>query len=67
MKSLVTADMDLSSRINDIGEHIRKGRPLSGFASELADIVGRIIPQLPEDVKPQQNPAANPSPTNNNP
>ncbi|GAB6990631.1 YhcN/YlaJ family sporulation lipoprotein [Paenibacillus pini] len=54
-KSLVTADMDLSSRIAEIGEHVRKGRPVSGFASEMADIIGRIIPQLPQDVKPKQN------------
>ncbi|MED5020333.1 YhcN/YlaJ family sporulation lipoprotein [Paenibacillus chibensis] len=58
--ALVTADMDLSSRIAEIGQHIQKGEPVSGFASELADIVGRIIPQLPKDVKTktQQPPAA---------
>lgn len=55
MKSLVTADMDLSTRIAEIGEHVKEGRPISGFASELADIMGRIVPQLPEDVKSQQN------------
>lgn len=55
MKSLVTADMDLSNRIAEIGNHVREGRPISGFASELADIMGRIVPQLPEDVKTQQN------------
>lgn len=51
--ALVTADMDLSNRIAEIGHHIKKGEPVSGFASELADIVGRIIPQLPKDVKPR--------------
>ncbi|MGF7046131.1 YhcN/YlaJ family sporulation lipoprotein [Paenibacillus sp. DS2015] len=55
MKALVTADMDLSHRISEMGKHIEKGQPISGFASELADIVGRIIPQLPKDVKTQQN------------
>ncbi|WP_438351642.1 YhcN/YlaJ family sporulation lipoprotein [Paenibacillus sp. FA6] len=62
MKSLVTADMDLSHRIAEIGKHIREGRPVSGFASELADIVGRIIPQLPEDVKTKQNVAPSTTP-----
>ncbi len=55
LNSLVTADMDLSNRIAEIGKHIREGRPISGFASEMADIMGRIVPQLPEDVKTQQN------------
>ena len=54
--SIVTADADVSERIKEIGEHIRQGHPISGFASELADMVGRIIPQLPKDVKVRQNP-----------
>ncbi|MWV45254.1 YhcN/YlaJ family sporulation lipoprotein [Paenibacillus sp. HJL G12] len=53
--ALVTADMDLSTRIAEIGQHIQKGEPVSGFASELADIVGRIVPQLPKDVKPKNH------------
>lgn len=61
--ALVTADMDLSSRIAEIGQHIQKGEPVSGFASELADIVGRIVPQLPRDVKSRQNSPSSPSPT----
>ncbi|GIO30521.1 MULTISPECIES: YhcN/YlaJ family sporulation lipoprotein [Paenibacillus] len=61
--ALVTADMDLSHRIAEIGEHIKKGEPVSGFASELADIVGRIVPQLPKDVKPKTGtPPAAPTP-----
>ncbi|PYE47412.1 YhcN/YlaJ family sporulation lipoprotein [Paenibacillus barcinonensis] len=56
--SIVTADADVTERIKEIGEHIRKGHPISGFASELADMVGRIIPQLPKDVKVRQNPDA---------
>ncbi len=60
--ALVTADMDLNTRIAEIGQHIQKGEPVSGFASELADIVGRIIPQLPKDVKTKtQAPPAAPT------
>ncbi|WNS43806.1 YhcN/YlaJ family sporulation lipoprotein [Paenibacillus sp. MMS20-IR301] len=55
VRALVTADMDLSSRLAEMGKHISKGNPVSGFASEMADIIGRIIPQLPEDTKPQGN------------
>ncbi|MEC0123942.1 YhcN/YlaJ family sporulation lipoprotein [Paenibacillus pabuli] len=54
--SIVTADADVTERIKEIGKHIRQGHPISGFASELADMVGRIIPQLPKDVKVRQNP-----------
>ncbi len=55
VRALVTADMDLSSRLAEMSRHISKGQPVSGFASEMADIIGRIIPQLPEDTKPQGN------------
>jgi YhcN/YlaJ family sporulation lipoprotein len=51
--ALVTADLDVTNRIADLGRHIQEGNPISGLASELADIVGRIIPQLPKDVTPR--------------
>lgn len=55
VRALVTADMDLSSRLEDMSRHISEGHPISGFSSELADIIGRIMPQLPEDTKPRKN------------
>lgn len=48
--SIVTADMDLNQRLKEIRESIMAGRPFSGFANEMADIVSRIIPQLPGDI-----------------
>ncbi|MGW8825652.1 YhcN/YlaJ family sporulation lipoprotein [Paenibacillus sp. BR1-192] len=51
--ALVTADLDVANRIAELGRHIQEGHPVSGLASELADIVGRIIPQLPKDVTPR--------------
>ncbi|KOP68925.1 sporulation protein [Bacillus sp. FJAT-18019] len=60
--AFVTADMDVSNRIADLGRHIQEGHPISGLASELADIVGRIIPQLPRDVTPRDG---NVQPMNN--
>ncbi|EHB65129.1 YhcN/YlaJ family sporulation lipoprotein [Paenibacillus lactis] len=51
--ALVTADLDITNRIADLGRHIQEGHPIAGLASELADIVGRIIPQLPKDVTPR--------------
>ncbi|WP_195572738.1 YhcN/YlaJ family sporulation lipoprotein [Paenibacillus sp. 1001270B_150601_E10] len=50
----VTADMDLNQRLKEIGEDMRNGRPIGGLADELADIIGRIVPQIPSDVKDLQ-------------
>ncbi|MFP4975641.1 YhcN/YlaJ family sporulation lipoprotein [Paenibacillus sp. CN-4] len=49
-RALVTADADLNGRLADMRRHIDEGHPVSGFASELADIIGRLIPQLPDDM-----------------
>ncbi|RUT36401.1 YhcN/YlaJ family sporulation lipoprotein [Paenibacillus zeisoli] len=53
--AIVTADIDLSHRISDISQSVRQGHPLSGFGNELSDIIGRIIPQMPKDVRPPVN------------
>lgn len=55
VKALVTADIDITSRLNEMGRHISQGNPVSGFGAEMADIIGRIMPQLPEDTQPQGN------------
>ncbi|MGG0823206.1 YhcN/YlaJ family sporulation lipoprotein [Paenibacillus turicensis] len=52
--TIVTADVDLAQRIAEIGTKIRAGHPISGFTTELADIIGRIVPQLPEDTKHEE-------------
>lgn len=58
--AVVTADIDLNQRIAEIGQKISGGHPISGFANELADIIGRIIPQLPGDTVPRDTrPAGN--------
>ncbi|MFD3258480.1 YhcN/YlaJ family sporulation lipoprotein [Paenibacillus lentus] len=51
--AIVTADIDLNNRIAEIGNKIRAGHPVSGFATELADIIGRIMPQMPRDTVPR--------------
>lgn len=53
--AIVTADVDLGERIAEIGDDIRAGRPVQGFIEELADIVGRIVPQIPTDLMPGAN------------
>jgi len=40
----VTANADLYERIENIGKGIREGRPLSGFAEEIEEIIRRIAP-----------------------
>lgn len=50
--SLVTADIDINQRLIEIGNKIKAGHPVSGFATELADMIGRIIPQFPSDTVP---------------
>jgi YhcN/YlaJ family sporulation lipoprotein len=54
MNAIVTADMDLYHRLQEIRQDITNGRPIQGIAEELADIVGRIIPQLPEDTEDRE-------------
>lgn len=56
INALVTADMDISQRLRELGSDIRSGRPIQGFAEEMADIVGRIIPQLPREIMPREEP-----------
>jgi len=55
--AIVTADMDLYQRIRELSRQIKDGKPVAGLANELADIVGRIMPQLPSDViQPDEQP-----------
>jgi len=54
--AVVTADVDLAQRLREIGADMRRGRPIQGFAEEMSDIIGRIVPQMPRDTVPQ-NPA----------
>lgn len=53
--ALVTADMDLNQRLWNIRQQAMNGRPINGFAEEMAAIIGRIVPQMPRDVNPLQS------------
>jgi len=55
-RAVVTADIDLAQRIREIRDDIRQGRPIAGFAEELADIVGRLVPQFPGGAGPKKDP-----------
>lgn len=54
--AIVTADPDIVQRLREMAADIRSGRPIAGILEELADIVGRIIPQVPRNVKPREQP-----------
>lgn len=55
INAFVTADMALGERIRHVRDDIRNGRPFSGFAQELGDIIGRVAPQIPKDMAPMDN------------
>ncbi|MCC3372835.1 YhcN/YlaJ family sporulation lipoprotein [Cohnella sp. REN36] len=54
--ALVTADVDLAQRVREIRADTKRGRPIAGFTEELADIVGRLVPQLPRSIVPPASP-----------
>lgn len=63
VNAIVTADMDLDQRLRNIRDNISAGRPVTGFAEQMADIVGRIMPQLPRDLR---DVPSNPAPSDAN-
>ncbi len=60
-KAIVVADADTVSRLRQMAREIRQGQPIGGVVEELAAIVGRIMPQLPERL-----PTDGEEPTNEN-
>ncbi|MEK0313050.1 YhcN/YlaJ family sporulation lipoprotein [Cohnella sp. 56] len=54
--ALVTADVDMAQRVREIRADVKRGRPIAGFAEELADIVGRLVPQVPRSIIPPASP-----------
>lgn len=55
--AIVVADPDLNARLNEIREDMSAGKPIQGIINELADITGRVMPELPpqEDNKNPQD------------
>ena len=52
-KAVVIADPDLTARLKEISDDIKNGQPITGIMNELADISGRLIPEIPADmIKP---------------
>lgn len=61
-RAIVIADPDLRARLQEVVEDIKSDRPIKGIMDELADITGRVMPELPRDLiepkepKPQNAP-----------
>ncbi|MDP4161648.1 MAG: YhcN/YlaJ family sporulation lipoprotein [Bacillota bacterium] len=56
-RAIVVADADTTARLKEISQDIRNGRPVQGVLNELADITGRLMPEIPGDL-------INPNPKN---
>ncbi|OZM58447.1 hypothetical protein CIB95_02445 [Lottiidibacillus patelloidae] len=47
--AVVTADPDIVQRVKEMAKEIRNGKPILGVMEELAAIIGRIIPEVPDE------------------
>lgn len=48
--AVVVADADTTQRLREISADIQKGRPIRGIMEELADVAGRLMPEIPGDL-----------------
>lgn len=49
-RAIVVADPDINARLREISDDIENGEPLQGIMNELADIAGRLMPEVPADL-----------------
>lgn len=61
--AIVIADADTFERLKQMRKQIEDGRPVTGILDELAQIVGRLVPDVPSDLIDNQN--TEPTKTNN--
>jgi YhcN/YlaJ family sporulation lipoprotein len=45
--AVVVADPDTYQRLKDISAEIQKGKPIQGIMNQLAEIAGRLMPEIP--------------------
>ncbi|WP_226665905.1 YhcN/YlaJ family sporulation lipoprotein [Metabacillus litoralis] len=53
-RAIIIADADTNVRLREMGEEIQNGRPVIGILDELAAIVGRLVPELPNEILDNQ-------------
>ncbi|RDU38438.1 hypothetical protein DRW41_02420 [Neobacillus piezotolerans] len=46
-RAMVVADPDMNARLKEISEDVQNGKPIQGILYELADLAGRIVPEVP--------------------
>jgi YhcN/YlaJ family sporulation lipoprotein len=49
-RAMIVADPDINARLREIAEDIQNGEPIQGIMNELADIAGRLMPEVPADL-----------------
>ena len=49
-RAIVIADPDMTARLKEVQEDIKNGKPIQGIMTELADIAGRLMPEIPADI-----------------
>ncbi|MGM9923315.1 MAG: YhcN/YlaJ family sporulation lipoprotein [Bacillus sp. (in: firmicutes)] len=54
-RAVIVADPDIIARLKEVGADIEAGKPIQGILNELADIAGRIIPEIPGNGQSTQN------------
>lgn len=57
-RAVVIADPDMTARIREIADDIKDGKPIQGIVNELAEISGRLMPEIPADIvdpEPKEN------------
>jgi sporulation lipoprotein, YhcN/YlaJ family len=54
--AIVVADPDITARLKEMRDDINAGKPVQGILEELADIVARLMPEVPNDlIKTDEN------------
>jgi YhcN/YlaJ family sporulation lipoprotein len=49
-QAIVVADPDINARLKEVSGDIQDGKPIQGIINELAEISGRLIPEIPGDI-----------------
>ncbi|PLR79234.1 hypothetical protein CU633_01520 [Bacillus sp. V3-13] len=50
-RAAVVADPDIVARLREIAEDFQAGEPVEGIVNELADLTGRMMPEIPADIE----------------
>lgn len=53
--AVIIADADTTVRLREMGKDLQQGQPVGGILEELAAIVGRVMPEIPNDMLNNNN------------